>query len=78
MCPERLPLGGWQRLRDSDDGKIDWGSCTGERTIFVRGGFFAQEKCEGLLSAHPLSSLRTSSLIKDITRRMVPTFIRAG
>ena len=42
-----------------------------------QGRIVAQEKCEGLLSAHPLPSLRTSSLIKKIMRSMVATFIMA-
>lgn len=38
----------------------------------------AQEKYEGLLSAHPLSSLRTSSLIKNLMRSMAATFVIAS
>ena len=50
-------------MRDSDAGEIDWGAGTRERTTFVR-RVVAQEKYKGLLLAHSLSSLRTSSLIK--------------
>ena len=47
VCPHRLPLGGWQRLRDSDGGKIDWGACTRERTAFVRGGLLPKRNIKG-------------------------------
>lgn len=43
-----------------------------------QGTIVAQKKYEWLHSAHPLSSLRTSSLIKKIMRSMVATFIMAS
>ena len=50
----------------------------GRNNCICQGRVVAQEKYEGLLVAHPLSSLRTSSLIKHIMRSMVATFIMAS
>lgn len=53
VCPHRSPLGGWQRLRDSDGGKIDWGSSMGERTTFVRGGLLHKRNIKGSFQLIP-------------------------
>lgn len=50
----------------------------GGKNYICQGRIVAQEKYKGLFSAHPISSLRTSSFIKNIVRSMVPTSIMAS
>ena len=62
VCPHRLPLRGWQRLRDSEGKSI--GVHARGKELHLSGRVVAQKKYKGLLLAHSLSSMRTSSLIK--------------